>query len=502
MAPPSLCVCLVALLACVISPRATTGKELYTESALDFLLHYGQHYNLFSRFFANTTYSPPAGSRTAPITDTYATRDWARFRDWESTGTLRNFTEGFYRQDVPPLLEEFNNQFRYGTAPTDRFLSVFLHDATSTLYFFGFENNLHAGSDAAALTCRFLSPLPGSSSVAVEGGFKNAIKQTVQHSQVTCPLPPDVAAAAAANASVEIVVQLVRAGGATSPTNPTATASAVTSSAPLLPSVTVRREHPLDRRPFNITLSTQVDDWNEPLLIEWLTYHILLGVEHFYLFDITRTDWAVRGSAVEPFLHANLVTLIHFPFVPLKNDDHPFPATYAHASHGVHCVTLNIGVHRFGPYSTFIGFHDLDEFFVPSADMQPTPAPAPSSSSSSSSSAASSSAAAVAAGRWGRQSPLLTAFARLGALAPQVPGIMFDTLEMGCADADNYHHSPSPRRPALSATCTISGCVGLCLLLLVAAPPYPILSFSLPTFSVSLTPFLLTYILIYPQHPI
>ena len=99
----------------------------------------------------------------------------------------------------------------------------------------------------------------------------------------------------------------------------------------LLSNIRVPRLHYLDRRYFNITVTSMVDKIDSRNLIEWLVYHILLGVEHFYLFDNrkvyiqrNRTNQPhdvernlVMNSLLRPFLDANLVTLVYFPFVPL-----------------------------------------------------------------------------------------------------------------------------------------------------------------------------------------
>ena len=48
-----------------------------------------------------------------------------------------------------------------------------------------------------------------------------------------------------------------------------------------LSNIRVPRLHYLDRRHFNITVTSMVDKIDSRYLIEWLIYHILLGVEHF-----------------------------------------------------------------------------------------------------------------------------------------------------------------------------------------------------------------------------
>jgi len=96
----------------------------------------------------------------------------------------------------------------------------------------------------------------------------------------------------------------------------------------LLPNIRVYRLHPLDRRHFNVSVSTMIDNIDNPLLVEWLVYHLALGVEHFYIFDNRKvfpsiyydssgnSDPQLQNSIIRPFLDANLITLIYYPYSP------------------------------------------------------------------------------------------------------------------------------------------------------------------------------------------
>lgn len=80
-------------------------------------------------------------------------------------------------------------------------------------------------------------------------------------------------------------------------------------------------------------------------LKEWLDYHILLGVEHFWIYDNdSRVPLAVT---IKEYIKKGWVTLnsIHGKAVQLYAYDH--------------CI------HTYGCYSKWIGFLDTDEFFVP-----------------------------------------------------------------------------------------------------------------------------------------
>ena len=66
----------------------------------------------------------------------------------------------------------------------------------------------------------------------------------------------------------------------------------------------------------------------DPLLVEWLVYYLLAGVEHFYLFDNSPTSKHHNEGGnldplrlLRPFLDAELVTLISLPYMAEKHWD-------------------------------------------------------------------------------------------------------------------------------------------------------------------------------------
>lgn len=84
----------------------------------------------------------------------------------------------------------------------------------------------------------------------------------------------------------------------------------------------------------------------EPYLKEWLDFHLLVGVEHFYLFDNNSND--NYKNILEPYRKKGLVTLHTSDKNPIK------PISYE--------FTLKNYVKE----SRWIGFIDCDEFVVPS----------------------------------------------------------------------------------------------------------------------------------------
>ncbi len=80
-------------------------------------------------------------------------------------------------------------------------------------------------------------------------------------------------------------------------------------------------------------------------LREWLDYHLLAGVEHFYLYNNDSSD--DYKEILAPYVEANLVTLTDFPGKAMQ-----YPA-YEDA----------INKYRFE--SRYLAFIDLDEFIFP-----------------------------------------------------------------------------------------------------------------------------------------
>ena len=166
----------------------------------------------------------------------------------------------------------------------------------------------------------------------------------------------------------------------------------------------------------DIAVCTMIDSLSKynTRLKEWLTYNILLGVEHFYIFDnrisrstsIDDVDHDLRSSILKPFIDANIVTLIYYPFIPTKE---------MHWN-SIQRSTFQKMLQQFGHKNKWIGFFDIDEYFVPSVDI---------------------------INQYYRRSPtmsspslllyLLTKLEQEKSSEEEVSGMYFDTLEMGCS---------------------------------------------------------------------
>ena len=83
-------------------------------------------------------------------------------------------------------------------------------------------------------------------------------------------------------------------------------------------------------------------------LKEWLDYHLIAGVDHFYLYNNDSSD--NYEEILAPYVEKNLVTLIDFPGKLMQN-----PA-YSDA------------LERFRFFCRYMAFIDLDEFIFPRSD--------------------------------------------------------------------------------------------------------------------------------------
>ena len=80
-------------------------------------------------------------------------------------------------------------------------------------------------------------------------------------------------------------------------------------------------------------------------LKEWLDYHLLAGVDHFYLYDNESPDNQAEVAA--PYVEAGLITYIPFP------------------GKAKQMVAYNDAIKRFKFQSRYMAFIDGDEFIYP-----------------------------------------------------------------------------------------------------------------------------------------
>ncbi len=102
-----------------------------------------------------------------------------------------------------------------------------------------------------------------------------------------------------------------------------------------------------EKRKYHVSLCVMFKD-EAPYLREWLEYHMLVGVDHFYLYDNNSSDGF--ESIISSYQKEGLVTLVRWPH------EHSQVKGYED------CIT------RFQGESDWIGFIDVDEFLVPVAE--------------------------------------------------------------------------------------------------------------------------------------
>lgn len=101
----------------------------------------------------------------------------------------------------------------------------------------------------------------------------------------------------------------------------------------------------------------------EPYLKEWIEFHKLQGVEHFYLYNNNSTDEYMK--VLNPYITSKEVTLVHWLFSFKKGKIHNWGAIQRGAYD--HCLK------KYGSECNWIAFIDIDEFlFCPSGELLPS----------------------------------------------------------------------------------------------------------------------------------
>jgi hypothetical protein len=408
-----------------VSSYSSAAKPYYNASALTFLREYGQHYRLFDVFYSpNSTIVQTHNNHNEDLHVRYRTRDLTRFTDWNIANSRPR--EAFQRQTFrynPPAANDelmyYNNRFRYGPTVNDRFMTIgFDRDpwtaktTTTTsiaaavhVYFVGVDTNLRptTAADSAQFKCRFRQPVAAESVVEIQTGLRNVINQVTLNNVVNCAIPQAVIDALTPemhDLELDFVRVLPR---KQQPHNEQQEIVEVEEEEVMLGGIVVPRMHELDRRRYQHVVQTMVEVLDDVMVKEWLIYNILLGIEHFYIYyNVKHSDVDLSTSILRPFLDANLVTLIYYPF--LHTYDFGF----------VQQAAMNAFLHQFGAYTEWVGYWDVDEFFLPATKFRPT---------------------VVAVYSQPIVPTVTQALAHHGE-----PGIMFETLEMDCAPgANNFY---------------------------------------------------------------
>lgn len=107
---------------------------------------------------------------------------------------------------------------------------------------------------------------------------------------------------------------------------------------------TIVRPSKIERKKYYSTICAIFKN-EAPYFKEWLEFHKIIGIEHFYLYNNLSNDNYM--DVLSPYIEDGIVTLIDWPF--------PQSQMKAYAD----CAE------RFSEEANWIGFVDLDEFIVP-----------------------------------------------------------------------------------------------------------------------------------------
>ena len=107
----------------------------------------------------------------------------------------------------------------------------------------------------------------------------------------------------------------------------------------------IPRDHRKTKHFFSLVLIFKDE---APYLREWIEYHLLLGADHFYLYQNNSTDNYL--SVIQPYIEKELITLVEWPEYP-----------------GQYSAYLN-WYKTFRNETRWVSFIDIDEFICPISD--------------------------------------------------------------------------------------------------------------------------------------
>lgn len=117
---------------------------------------------------------------------------------------------------------------------------------------------------------------------------------------------------------------------------------------------TTKKKHNTTAKSYKYQLTACLLFQNEDRhLREWLEYHKLIGVEHFYLFNNLSTDNYL--AVLEPYLSSGEVELYDYPFTSTNQ------AEYL----GIQCAAYNQALTIASKEAKWLALIDTDEFIVP-----------------------------------------------------------------------------------------------------------------------------------------
>lgn len=97
-------------------------------------------------------------------------------------------------------------------------------------------------------------------------------------------------------------------------------------------------------------------------LREWIHYNLLVGVQHFYIYD--NSDRNDGGSSLQPIadIFPEIVTLVEWPARVCNNNPNNVDSPGHRSSQYAAESSCRL---RFGPYTDWLGGYDIDEYITP-----------------------------------------------------------------------------------------------------------------------------------------
>jgi hypothetical protein len=373
--------------------------KYYTDTPLNFLINYNKNHSLFNSFY-NKTKTNNFQIRN-DIELNYKVRDYS----YQKEGTSANINKLYHNvssyYNTNANFIEYNNRFRYGKKPNDRFLGIvfdkdpWIYPNETLIYFYGPDTELEND-----LYCSFTFPFHGITKALIKDNMLNVVNKISYDQEISCSLPSNINLS---NNHKHIKFDLRH------------------NNIKLLSNIKMVRLHELDRRQFNVTMFTMVDDIESKLLYEWLIYHIIIGVEHFFIYDNSKKDKNILNSQLKLFIDANIITLIFYPFSPTNYT----PIQIGKKMHWseVQVSELNLAIKTFGNTSLWMSTSDEDEFFFPSKDFRQNFHPLVDINNER-------------RGLSYIHNILTTLMHHNGGPYFPLPGLMFDTVERGCYNSN------------------------------------------------------------------
>lgn len=436
------------------APNAVDGY--YTDTPLNFLRRYGPQYGYYNMFFNYSNNITIDGkfhdSNNNPVSFNYTTRDYGQ--EINLYRLQRNEAEVIYYNysnlvSMNKHVHLYNDRFRYGPDQNDRFLDVFFQNnpwqadgPSSSIHFVGFNVNLQ--ERYRTLYCELLHPFHHwvTATMNEHGIYYDPLLRPTGETKVFCRIPTYYSLLLAK------LKESIR-NNSTDNSSSSRISSSNNSASSLnmltfhfhgktlndhkhllLSNITLYEPHPLDQMAYNVSLSFMVDDLEDKLMLEWIIYHILLGVDHFYLYDNSKKHRPnIAESQLKPFFDANIITYIFYPAI-----SEVFWNT-------IQRVSFNMYLGKYGHLTKWWGMYDIDEFLLPSKTFI-------------------AHHHHLVTNETGMVKVFLQAVWESSPAVDKVPAIMLDTVEMGCDFANNSYKDTNSQdypRLAVSTHCTRIG---------------------------------------------